>query len=64
MIWWDMMVVFVILAFSYALAFRQDVPFVVTRRAFMFFILMFVVLNIVPILDYLGSVVHRIIFGG
>lgn len=58
---WDILVIFLILAFSYALAFKSDVPPVVTRRSFMFFLLALVILNIIPIVTYLGRVLTRIL---
>jgi hypothetical protein len=61
---WDFLVIFLIIAFSYALAFKQDVPPVVTKRALLFFLLSLIILNIVPIISYLGKVISRIFFGG
>lgn len=61
---WDVLVVFLILAFAYAFAFKSDVPPVVTKRALMFFLMALVVLNIFEIISYLGRVITHIVFGG
>lgn len=60
---WDILVIFLIIAFSYAFAFKQDVPPVVTKRALLFFLISLIILNIVPIASYLGKVITRIVFG-
>lgn len=61
---WDVLVVFLILAFAYALAFKSDVPPIVTKRSLLFFGVALVVLNIFEILSYFGRVLTRIVFGG
>lgn len=60
---WDFTVFFLIIAFSYAFAFKKDVPPVVTKRALLFFLLLFILFNIVPVVRVLVSIVNSI-FGG
>lgn len=61
---WDMLVLFLILAFAYAFAFPSDVPTVVTKRALQFFLMSLVVLNIFQIISYFGKVITHILLGG
>ena len=56
---WDMLVIFFIIAFSYAFAFREDVPNSVLIQSLVLMLLILVALNITSIIDYLAIVLSR-----
>lgn len=56
---WDLLVIFFILAFAYAFAFREDVPNSVLIQSLALMILILVALNITSIIDYLTVALSR-----
>lgn len=55
----DFLVVFFIVAFSYAFTFKEDIPKEVTNRSLLLMLGLLVVLNITSIVNYLSLVLER-----
>lgn len=55
----DFLVIFFIIAFSYAFTFKEDIPKTVTNRALLLMLCLLVLFNITSIVGYLSLVIER-----